>query len=104
MPHPDTEGRYEILRLQLRNKDVTPDIDLLQLARDLPGLVGADLGNIVNEAQLNGETVYMPQVLHITCTLFCAGNPKCVYSLLNLSCAPEVSHMLWVHKIAYLLG
>lgn len=55
MPKPDTEGRYEILRLQLRNKAVAPDVDLLQLARDLPGLVGADLANIVNEAQLNGE-------------------------------------------------
>ena len=28
-------------------------MDLMQLARDLPGLVGADLANIVNEAQLN---------------------------------------------------
>ena len=28
-------------------------MDLLQLARDLPGLAGADLANIVNEAQLN---------------------------------------------------
>lgn len=55
MPKPDTEGRYDILRLQLRNKDVAADVDLLQLARDLPGLVGADLGNIVNEAQLNGR-------------------------------------------------
>jgi len=54
MPKPDTEAGYEILRLQLRNKDVAADVDLLQLARDLPGLVGADLGNIVNEAQLNG--------------------------------------------------
>jgi ATP-dependent Zn protease len=34
---------------------VASDVDLLQLARDLPGLVGADLANIVNEAQLNGE-------------------------------------------------
>jgi cell division protease FtsH len=32
---------------------VTGEIDLMQLARDLPGLVGADLANIVNEAQLN---------------------------------------------------
>jgi len=32
---------------------VAPDVDLLQLARDLPGLAGADLANIVNEAQLN---------------------------------------------------
>jgi hypothetical protein len=54
MPRPDTEGRYEILRLQLASKNVAPDVDLLQLARDLPGLVGADLANIVNEAQLNG--------------------------------------------------
>lgn len=57
MPRPDTEGRYEILRLQLTSKSVAPDVDLLQLARDLPGLVGADLANIVNEAQLNGEGV-----------------------------------------------
>ena len=53
MPKPDTEGRYEILKLNLRNKRVDPDIDLMQLARDLPGLVGADLANVVNEAQLN---------------------------------------------------
>ncbi len=31
---------------------VAPDVDLLQLARDLPGLVGADLANIVNEAAM----------------------------------------------------
>jgi ATP-dependent 26S proteasome regulatory subunit len=55
MPRPDTSGRYDILRLQLTSKDVSSDVDLLQLARDLPGLVGADLANIVNEAQLNGE-------------------------------------------------
>jgi cell division protease FtsH len=55
MPRPDTGGRYDILRLQLASKDVASDVDLLQLARDLPGLVGADLANIVNEAQLNGE-------------------------------------------------
>ncbi|WIA36901.1 hypothetical protein OEZ86_008147 [Tetradesmus obliquus] len=53
MPRPDTGGRYDILRLQLASKDVAPDVDLLQLARDLPGLVGADLANIVNEAQLS---------------------------------------------------
>jgi len=53
MLKPDTEGRYDILRLQLRGKAVAQDVDLLQLARDLPGLVGADLANIVNEAQLN---------------------------------------------------
>uniref|UniRef100_A0A7S3R134 AAA+ ATPase domain-containing protein n=1 Tax=Dunaliella tertiolecta TaxID=3047 RepID=A0A7S3R134_DUNTE len=53
MPKPDTNGRYEILQLHLRKKQVDPGVDLLQLARDLPGLAGADLANIVNEAQLN---------------------------------------------------
>jgi len=52
MPKPDTEGRFEILQLHLRNKTIAADVDLLQLARDLPGLVGADLANVVNEAQL----------------------------------------------------
>ncbi|GLC38755.1 hypothetical protein PLESTM_000772200 [Pleodorina starrii] len=52
MPKPDTEGRFEILKLHLRNKQLDPDVDLLQLARDLPGLVGADLANIVNEAAM----------------------------------------------------
>jgi len=32
---------------------VDAGVDLLQLARDLPGLAGADLANIVNEAQLS---------------------------------------------------
>lgn len=31
MPKPDTEGRYEILSLHLRNKSVSPDVDLLQV-------------------------------------------------------------------------
>jgi ATP-dependent Zn protease len=32
MPRPDTGGRYDILRLQLASKDVSSDVDLLQLA------------------------------------------------------------------------
>lgn len=31
MPKPDTEGRYEILKLHLRNKEVAPDVDLMQV-------------------------------------------------------------------------
>lgn len=53
MPQPDTEGRYEILQLQLRTKQLAQDVDMMQIARDLPGLVGADIANIINEAQLN---------------------------------------------------
>lgn len=68
MPKPDTEGRYEILSLHLRNKSVAPEVDLLQLARDLPGLVGADLANIVNEAQMAavraGRTTITPKDMY----------------------------------------
>jgi ATP-dependent Zn protease len=37
----------------LAPSQVAPDVDLMQLSRDLPGLVGADLANIVNEAQMS---------------------------------------------------
>jgi ATP-dependent metalloprotease FtsH len=53
MPRPDTMGRYDILRLQLRGRPVSRDVDLQQLARDLPGLAGADLANVINEAALH---------------------------------------------------
>lgn len=52
MPFPDAEGRYDILKIHLRGKLVDPEVDLMQVARDLPGLTGADLANVVNEAQL----------------------------------------------------
>lgn len=41
-----------ILQVHLRSKQLEPGVDLLQLARDLPGLVGADIANIVNEAHM----------------------------------------------------
>lgn len=54
---PDTEGRFAILRVHARSRaqrmDLTDD-DLLQLAKDLPGLSGAELENIINEAALEG--------------------------------------------------
>ncbi len=39
-------------QVHLRGKDLEPDVDLQQLARDLPGLVGADLAAVVNEASI----------------------------------------------------
>ena len=53
MPRPDTKGRFDILRLQLRGRPLAEDVDLQQLARDLPGLSGADLANVINEAALH---------------------------------------------------
>eukprot|EP00884_Botryococcus_braunii_P017855 jgi/Botrbrau1/4753/Bobra.0137s0025.1 len=49
---PDTQGRLEILQVHARNKRLSEEVDLMQVARDLPGLSGADLANIMNEAAL----------------------------------------------------
>lgn len=49
---PDEGGREEILRIHARKHAISPDVDLRQLAKDLPGLSGAELGNVLNEAAL----------------------------------------------------
>ena len=49
---PDKVGRAEILKVHLRNVKVVPDLDVEQLAAMTPGMVGADLANLVNEAAL----------------------------------------------------
>jgi cell division protease FtsH len=49
---PDRRGRAAILRIHSRNVPLAPDVDLDQLAAQTPGMVGADLRNLVNEAAL----------------------------------------------------
>jgi cell division protease FtsH len=49
---PDRRGRAAILRIHTRNVPLAPDVDLDDVAAQTPGLVGADLRNIVNEAAL----------------------------------------------------
>ena len=49
---PDKVGRGEILRVHLRNIKTESDIDVESLAAMTPGMVGADLANLVNEAAL----------------------------------------------------
>lgn len=52
MDGPDIKGRKAILDVHIRGKPVNPDIDLAAIARQTPGLVGADLENLVNEAAI----------------------------------------------------
>jgi len=56
---PDRRGRAAILRIHSQKVPLAPDVDLDKVAGDTPGLVGADLANLVNEAALlaarNGE-------------------------------------------------
>ncbi len=52
MDRPDIKGRKSILDVHIRGKPVSPDIDLAAIARQSPGLVGADLENVVNESAI----------------------------------------------------
>src|SRR5919109_1943750 len=49
---PDGKGREMILRVHTRSVPLDDDVDLAQLAQSTPGMVGADLANLVNEAAL----------------------------------------------------
>ena len=49
---PDTAGRQQILAVHTRAVPVDPDVDIAVLASATPGMVGADLRNLVNEAAL----------------------------------------------------
>ncbi|MGH7316609.1 MAG: ATP-dependent zinc metalloprotease FtsH, partial [Candidatus Rokuibacteriota bacterium] len=49
---PDVKGREAILRVHARNVKLAPSVDLLVLAARTPGMAGADLANIINEAAL----------------------------------------------------
>ncbi|MFC9282351.1 ATP-dependent zinc metalloprotease FtsH [Streptomyces collinus] len=49
---PDLQGRMEILKVHQKGKPVASDVDLAAVARRTPGMTGADLANVLNEAAL----------------------------------------------------
>jgi cell division protease FtsH len=49
---PDRNGREKILEVHTRGVPLAPDVDLGRIAATTPGMVGADLANLVNEAAL----------------------------------------------------
>jgi len=49
---PDTIGRRKILEVHTRSVPLSAEVDLERLATTTPGMVGADLANVVNEAAL----------------------------------------------------
>ncbi|MFG2771248.1 ATP-dependent zinc metalloprotease FtsH [Streptomyces sp. NPDC048350] len=49
---PDRGGREAILRIHTRDIPLAPDVDLVQVARTTPGMTGAELANLANEAAL----------------------------------------------------
>ena len=51
---PDRAGREAILKVHTRGVPLADDVDLGRIAATTPGMVGADLANLVNEAALLG--------------------------------------------------
>jgi cell division protease FtsH len=52
VPLPELEERRAILEVHCKSKRLAPDVDLDVVARGTPGMSGADLANLVNEAAL----------------------------------------------------
>ena len=53
VPLPDLEERLPILAVHAKNKPLDPSVSLEMVARGTPGMSGADLANLVNEAALH---------------------------------------------------
>jgi cell division protease FtsH len=64
VPLPDLEERLPIIRVHCKDKRLAPDVDVETVARGTPGMSGADLANLVNEAALHAvrrgaDAIYM---------------------------------------------
>ena len=65
--YPDVRGRLAILEVHARNKKLDPDVSLDVISRRTPGLTGADLANLLNEAAIltarrRKESIAMPEI------------------------------------------
>jgi len=52
LDRPDMKGREAILKVHTRGKPLAGDVDVSIIAKSIPGLVGADIQNLVNEAAI----------------------------------------------------
>ncbi len=52
IPTPDLKGRLEILKIHTRDKKISENINLENIAEDTAGFTGAELANILNEAAI----------------------------------------------------
>ncbi len=53
---PDAKGREEILKIHSKNKKLSKEIDLKEIATDTAGFTGAELANVLNESAIIATT------------------------------------------------
>jgi cell division protease FtsH len=62
IPRPDLNGRVGVLKVHTQKIKLAPNVDLEAIARGTPGLSGAELANLVNEAALLAGRMQKTQV------------------------------------------
>lgn len=65
LDRPDRGGREKILKIHVKGKPLSNDVDIAVIAKQTPGFVGADIENLVNEAAIlaarrNQKQITMP--------------------------------------------
>src|SRR6056300_868147 len=64
---PDVYGREKILKVHSKNKNLAPDVDLMNVARQTTGFSGADLENLMNECAIRsvkeGTNIITPSII-----------------------------------------
>src|SRR3546814_3396788 len=74
VPLPESSEREAILRVHAKSKRLSSDVDLEVVARGTPGMSGADLANLVNEAALfrsEEHTSELQSLMRISYAVFC---------------------------------
>ena len=64
---PDVHGREKILKVHSKNKNLAPEVDLMNVARQTTGFSGADLENLMNECAIysvrEGTNLITPSII-----------------------------------------
>lgn len=62
VPNPDRKGREAILEIHSKGKPLAKDVDLALIAKRTPGMSGADLSSVLNEAAIEAVRRNLKQI------------------------------------------
>lgn len=100
--NPNVRAREEILRVHTKNKPLSPDVNICDLAKKTHGLSGAHLSNIANEAAIiavrKNETIITPDHFEAAIERVIAGlqvkNPTVLFREKEIVAYHEAGHAL----------